>query len=122
MIKDREALLDVYDFPAKHWKHLCQRNRRPFATIRHRTLRAMISSSLDARQPLAESRPRCKVRRDVQSSARPRVVLWWRGVFRLQITLIDLVLAKHIVQVVYSAAWEECRNSLMVSAGVEPQL
>ncbi len=42
LIKDREALLSFYDFPAEHWKHLRTTNviESSFATIRHRTLRS----------------------------------------------------------------------------------
>ena len=42
MIKDREALLAFYDFPAEHWKHLRTTNviESAFATVRHRTVRA----------------------------------------------------------------------------------
>ena len=42
LIKDREALLAFYDFPAEHWKHLRTTNviESSFATIRHRTVRA----------------------------------------------------------------------------------
>ena len=41
-MKDREALLAFYDFPAEHWKHLRTTNpiESTFATIRHRTVRA----------------------------------------------------------------------------------
>jgi transposase-like protein len=41
-IKDREALLAFYDFPAEHWKHLRTTNviESSFATIRHRTVRS----------------------------------------------------------------------------------
>jgi transposase-like protein len=42
LIKDRDALLAFYDFPAEHWQHL--RTTHPiestFATVRHRTTRA----------------------------------------------------------------------------------
>src|ERR1700730_2463273 len=42
LIKDRDALLAFYDFPAEHWKHL--RTTTPiessFATVRHRTVRS----------------------------------------------------------------------------------
>jgi transposase-like protein len=40
LIKDREALLSFYDFPAEHWKHLRTANviESSFATIRHRTV------------------------------------------------------------------------------------
>ena len=42
VIKDREALLAFYDFPAEHWKHLRTTNviESSFATIRHRTVRS----------------------------------------------------------------------------------
>jgi putative transposase len=39
-IKDRDALLAFYDFPAEHWKHLRTTNviESSFATVRHRTV------------------------------------------------------------------------------------
>ena len=42
LVKNREALLAFYDFPAEHWKHLRTTNpiESTFATIRHRTVRA----------------------------------------------------------------------------------
>src|SRR5271154_2252573 len=42
LIKDREALLAFYDFPAEQWKHLRTSNviESSFATIRHRTVRS----------------------------------------------------------------------------------
>jgi len=42
LVKDREALLAFYDFPAEHWKHLRTTNpiESTFATVRHRTIRA----------------------------------------------------------------------------------
>ena len=41
LIKDREALLAFYDFPAEHWQHLRTTNaiESTFATVRHRTTR-----------------------------------------------------------------------------------
>lgn len=38
LVKDREALLTLYDFPAEHWKHLRTTNavESPFATVRWR--------------------------------------------------------------------------------------
>ena len=41
-IKDRDALLAFYDFPAEHWKHLRTTNpiESSFATVRHRTVRS----------------------------------------------------------------------------------
>ncbi len=40
LIKDREALLVFFDFPAEHWDHLRTANRieSVFATVRHRTV------------------------------------------------------------------------------------
>ena len=40
LIKDRDALLAFYDFPAEHWKHLRTTNviESSFATVRHRTV------------------------------------------------------------------------------------
>ena len=40
LIKDRDALLTFYDFPAEHWKHLRTTNviESSFATVRHRTV------------------------------------------------------------------------------------
>ena len=42
LIKDREALLVFYEFPAEHWKHLRTTNpiESTFATVRHRTVRS----------------------------------------------------------------------------------
>ena len=42
LIKDREAMLAFYDFPAEHWKHLRTTNviESSFATVRHRTVRS----------------------------------------------------------------------------------
>ncbi len=39
MVKDREALLTFYDFPAEHWKHVRTSNpvESTFATVRLRT-------------------------------------------------------------------------------------
>jgi putative transposase len=41
LVKDREALLAFYDFPAEHWSHIRTSNpiESTFATIRHRTER-----------------------------------------------------------------------------------
>ena len=41
LVKDREALLTFYDFPAGHWKHIRTSNpiESIFATVRHRTKR-----------------------------------------------------------------------------------
>src|SRR4030081_2791261 len=42
LIKDRDALLAFYDFPAEHWKHLPPPHpiESSFATVRHRTVRS----------------------------------------------------------------------------------
>jgi len=42
LVKDREALLAVYEFPAEHWIHIRTSNaiKSTFATLRHRTERA----------------------------------------------------------------------------------
>src|SRR5262249_41409416 len=42
LIKDRDALLGFYDFPAEHWKHLRTTNviESSFATVGHRTVRS----------------------------------------------------------------------------------
>src|SRR5262249_5705866 len=42
LIKDGDALLAFYDFPAEHWKHLRTTNviESSFATVRHRTVRS----------------------------------------------------------------------------------
>ncbi len=41
LTKDRDVLLQFYDFPAEHWKHLRTTNpiESTFATVRHRTIR-----------------------------------------------------------------------------------
>ena len=41
LVKDAEALLAFYDFPADHWDHLRTSNpiESVFATVRHRTVR-----------------------------------------------------------------------------------
>lgn len=41
LIKDQDALLAFYDFPAEHWKHVRTTNpiESTFATVRHRTRR-----------------------------------------------------------------------------------
>jgi putative transposase len=42
LIRDRDALLAFYDFPAEHWKHLRTTNviESSFAMVRHRTVRS----------------------------------------------------------------------------------
>ena len=41
LVKDRNALLTLYDYPAEHWKHIRTSNpiESVFATVRHRTKR-----------------------------------------------------------------------------------
>ena len=41
LVKDQEALLAFFDFPAEHWDDLRTANpvERVFATVRHRTVR-----------------------------------------------------------------------------------
>ncbi|SUZ33522.1 hypothetical protein ROE7235_03293 [Roseibaca ekhonensis] len=41
LVKDRDALLTFYDYPAEHWKHIRSSNpiESTFATVRHRTKR-----------------------------------------------------------------------------------
>ena len=50
LAKDREVLLDFYDFPAEHWKHLRTTNpiESTFATVRLRHRRTKGSGSRDA--------------------------------------------------------------------------
>ena len=47
LVKDRDALLAFYDFPAEHWDHLRTTNpiESVFATVRHRTVRTKGSLS-----------------------------------------------------------------------------
>ena len=49
LMKDREALLTFYDFPAEHWDHLRTSNpiESVFATVRHRTVRTKGALSQD---------------------------------------------------------------------------
>jgi putative transposase len=49
LLKDRDALLTFYDFPAEHWDHLRTSNpiESVFATVRHRTVRAKGALSQD---------------------------------------------------------------------------
>jgi transposase-like protein len=95
LIKDRDALLAYYDFPAEHWKHLRTTNviESSFATVRHRTVRSKgCLSNIQARrgcrkklaspqwpQPVAENHPRYKVQRwnrgcQIASSNRCRLI------------------------------------------------
>ena len=52
LIKDRDALLAFYDFPAEHWKHLRTTNviESSFATVRHRTVRSKRDASRTRRR------------------------------------------------------------------------
>jgi transposase-like protein len=49
LLKDRDALLTFYDFPAEHWDHLRTSNpiESVFATVRHRTIRTKGALSQD---------------------------------------------------------------------------
>jgi putative transposase len=49
LLKDREALLTFFDFPADHWDHLRTSNpiESVFATVRHRTVRSKGALSQD---------------------------------------------------------------------------
>jgi putative transposase len=49
LVKDRNALLTFYDFPAEHWDHLRTSNpiESVFATVRHRTVRTKGALSQD---------------------------------------------------------------------------
>jgi transposase-like protein len=102
LIKDRDALLAFYDFPAEHWKYLRTANviESSFATVRHRTVRSKGCLSnktalandlrarrgrrkswrrLDGHNQLPKSRHRCKVHRwnrgrQIASSSRCRLI------------------------------------------------
>jgi putative transposase len=49
LVRDRDALLTFYDFPAEHWDHLRTANpiESVFATVRHRTIRTKGALSQD---------------------------------------------------------------------------
>ena len=49
LLKDRDALLTFFDFPAEHWTHLRTSNpiESAFATVRHRTVRMKGALSQD---------------------------------------------------------------------------
>ncbi|WP_029310746.1 transposase, partial [Acidiphilium angustum] len=49
LVKDRDALLTFYDYPAEHWEHLRTSNpiESVFATVRHRTIRTKGALSQD---------------------------------------------------------------------------
>ena len=69
LIKDRDALLAFYDFPAEHWKHLRTTNviESSFATIRHRTVRS--KGCLSDKTALAMISPRPPRKAGVASMA-----------------------------------------------------
>ena len=50
LVKDHDALLTFYDFPAEHWDHLRTANpiESVFATVRHRTVRTKGALSQDS--------------------------------------------------------------------------
>ena len=50
LLKDRDALLTFYNFPAEHWDHLRTSNpiESVFATVRHRTVRSKGALSQDS--------------------------------------------------------------------------
>ncbi len=50
LVRDRDALLTFYDFPAEHWDHLRTSNpiESVFATVRHRTVRTKGALSQDS--------------------------------------------------------------------------
>ncbi len=49
LVKDQDALLSFYNFPAEHWDHLRTSNpiESVFATVRHRTVRTRGALSQD---------------------------------------------------------------------------
>ena len=49
LLRDRDALLTFFDFPAEHWTHLRTSNpiESAFATVRHRTVRMKGALSQD---------------------------------------------------------------------------
>ena len=85
LLRDRDALLTFFDFPAEHWTHLRTSNpiESAFATVRHRTVRMKGALSQDTARLMvfklimaatknwgackdkisAEDRPRCKIPR-----------------------------------------------------------
>jgi len=55
LVKDRDALLTFYDYPAEHWKHVRTSNpiESTFATVRHRTKRTKGCLSRKSRLAMA---------------------------------------------------------------------
>ena len=49
LVKDKETLLNFYDFPAEHWQHIRTTNpiESTFATVRHRTKKSKNCFSRD---------------------------------------------------------------------------
>jgi len=80
LIKDRDALLAFYEFPAEHWKHLRTTNviESSFATVRHRTVRSKgclsNKTALAMIFKLAEAAEKSWRRLDGQSQL-PKVIL-----------------------------------------------
>ncbi len=70
-IKDQDALLTFYDFPAEHWDHLRTSNpiESVFATVRHRTVRT--------RGALSQNTARLMVFKLVMAAA--RTWRWLKG-------------------------------------------
>jgi transposase-like protein len=59
LIKDLDALLAFYDFPAEHWKHLRTTNviESSFATVRHaHAVMTPVLQQLDVEIPLCRPR------------------------------------------------------------------
>jgi hypothetical protein len=73
LIKDREALLTFYDFPAEHWKHLRTTNpiESTFATVRHCTIRSKGCLSNRSRSPWSSSLSRAPRKVGAGSTATP---------------------------------------------------
>ena len=84
LVKDGDALLTFYDFPAEHWDHLRTSNpiKSVFATVRHQTVRTKGARSqghrpahgvqardgsredlapAEGREPVAQGRPGCHI-------------------------------------------------------------
>src|SRR5262245_49741983 len=81
LIKDRDALLAFYDFPAEHWKHLRTTNviESSFATVRHRTVRSKgclsNKTALAMIFKLAEAAEKSWRRLNGQNQL-PKIILW----------------------------------------------
>ena len=57
LVRDRDALLTFYDFPAEHWDHLRTSNpiESVFATVRNRTVRTKGALSQDTARLMVSS-------------------------------------------------------------------